>query len=85
MNCGSKLAPPNAAEVHSVLSAHLRALHRFYGEHQGLRVARKHIAWYLKGRPGGTELKKQLMLVESASDQLRLIDHYFGSPQCLAA
>ncbi|MFT5372876.1 MAG: tRNA-dihydrouridine synthase B, partial [Lysobacterales bacterium] len=85
LNKGTMQAPPEAEEVHDVLSAHLRALHQFYGEHQGLRVARKHIAWYLQGRPAGKELKKQLMLVESASEQLHLIDRHFNSPQCMAA
>ncbi len=40
--------PPIASEIkQAVLLEHLQALHQFYGEHQGLRIARKHCAWYL--------------------------------------
>ncbi len=85
LETGSELLPPPAQEVHRVLSEHLSALHRFYGEQQGLRVARKHIGWYLKGRPGGAELRRQLMRVESASGQLQMIDRHFYTPSSLAA
>ena len=82
---GKELAAPDPAEVHRVLSAHLRALHAFYGELQGLRVARKHIGWYLEGRPGGREARRQLMRAETASGQLRLVDLYFEGSDSLAA
>jgi tRNA-dihydrouridine synthase B len=80
LSTGLELAPPTASEVHEVLSSHLKALHLFYGEQQGLRVARKHIGWYLKGRPGGLELRNRLMKVDSANGQLQMIDkHFLGS------
>ena len=43
------LAPPEAPpldEVFQVASQHLTQLHEFYGEYQGVRFARKHLAWY---------------------------------------
>ena len=85
LETGRERAPPTVQEVHTVLHAHLRALHDFYGEHQGLRVARKHIGWYLNGRPGGTALRRSLMQVESAAQQLQLIDSYFSAAYRLAA
>jgi tRNA-dihydrouridine synthase B len=85
LQTGQKRSPPDSQEVHQVLSAHLRALHRFYGEHQGLRVARKHIGWYLRDRPGGGVLRQQLMRVDSAKEQLHMIDRYFHSVDSLAA
>lgn len=36
------------AELTAVVVKHLRALHQFYGEFQGVRIARKHCAWYLQ-------------------------------------
>jgi tRNA-dihydrouridine synthase B len=82
---GKELAAPDPGEVHQVLSAHLRSLHTFYGELQGLRVARKHIGWYLEGRAGGREARRQLMREETASGQLRLVDRYFEDMDSLAA
>ena len=85
LDFGICLQPPSAIEVHRVLSSHLIALHDFYGEYQGLRVARKHIGWYLQDRVGGRELRRQLMRVESAEQQLVLIDQYFNYADSMAA
>ena len=82
---GVELPAPGNEEVHLVLCNHLRALHEFYGEHQGVRVARKHIGWYLKGREGGKELRARLMKVEEADQQLALIDAHFLKEQRDAA
>ena len=34
-----------------MLLGHLDALHAFYGEPPGVRIARKHLGWYAKDRP----------------------------------
>jgi len=82
---GRPAQPPTAAEVHQVMQRHLRALHRFYGERQGVRVARKHIGWYLHGRPGGEALRRQLMGVERPEEQLGLLRAHFLDGEALAA
>ena len=46
----------------------------------GVRIARKHIGWYLQDRPNGKALRKILMTVESASRQLELLQAYFENP-----
>ena len=77
---GRELAPPTTAEVLDVMSTHLRALHEFYGEAQGVRVARKHLGWYLAGRPGGKALRARLVRVDTASEQLRLLREGLAGP-----
>lgn len=44
---GEHLASPSLAERCSVLLEHLQALHDFYGTTMGVRIARKHVGWYL--------------------------------------
>ncbi|MEJ2535161.1 MAG: tRNA dihydrouridine synthase DusB [Gammaproteobacteria bacterium] len=68
---------PGPAEVIEVMERHLSGLYGFYGETQGVRVARKHIGWYLRGRPGGEALRQRLVRVEHAADQLRLLREHF--------
>ena len=34
-----------------LIQQHLSAMHTFYGERAGVRIARKHMAWYLKNMP----------------------------------
>ncbi len=85
LETGEVLPAPSDEEVHDVLTRHLAALHAFYGEPQGVRVARKHIGWYLKGRPGGAELRAKLMRVKTAAAQLEMIDGHFDGRMQQAA
>src|SRR5690606_23453680 len=45
LESGRLSGPPSISEQAAILLAHLRALHDFYGEPQGVRIARKHIGW----------------------------------------
>ena len=47
---GADLAAPTQAEICSILVEHLENLYAFYGEHAGVRIARKHLGWYAKDR-----------------------------------
>jgi tRNA-dihydrouridine synthase B len=78
LSTGEQLPPPPAREVHEVMRRHLTNLHQSYGEHVGVRVARKHIGWYLKGRPDSGPARDQLMRVQSAAEQFDLLDDFFG-------
>lgn len=69
--------PPSIDEVHSTLTEHLRALYAFYGLHLGVRIARKHLSWYCKGRPGAAAFWQIVNRVECADTQLRLVSEYF--------
>ena len=40
------------SEVERILLEHLAALHAFYGDVMGVRIARKHVGWYLATLPG---------------------------------
>src|ERR671913_1054322 len=48
---GEVLPAPTVAVVRATLLEHVQALHAFYGEVAGVRIARKHLAWYAKDRP----------------------------------
>jgi tRNA-dihydrouridine synthase B len=59
-------------------------LHAFYGNLPGLRIARKHIGWYLKSLSAEKQIaarsfRNQLMTIESASSQLELIEQWFAT------
>jgi tRNA-dihydrouridine synthase B len=60
---GELLAEPEPAEVAAILLGHLEHLHAFYGEQAGVRIARKHLGWYLKSveqcGPDGRFLSEQ--------------------------
>jgi tRNA-dihydrouridine synthase B len=77
LRTGSLLDPPDPGEVRDIIVAHLDALHRFYGEARGVRTARKHLGWYLAGRPGGEALRRSFVRLEDAGAQLELVKQYF--------
>lgn len=48
LDTGCVLPPPSLAVVAKTVAEHLSALYRFYGDYLGLRIARKHVKWYLQ-------------------------------------
>ncbi|MCH4563768.1 MULTISPECIES: tRNA dihydrouridine synthase DusB [Halomonas] len=79
---GEHLAPPADEERASVLRAHLAALHDFYGEHLGVRIARKHVGWYLAGDGRLDEADRRALRatfngLECPTAQCRFIDELF--------
>jgi len=42
----------------------------FYGDYLGVRIARKHVGWYLKHFANGERLRTQFNQLDSAQDQI---------------
>jgi len=85
LQTGEILPPPRPEEIHRVMRDHLQRLHALYGEKHGVQVARKHIGWYLKGRPGAEHILYDLVRVQTAQEQFRLLAQHFPDPSKLAA
>ena len=56
---------------------HIRHLYRHYGEKMGVRIARKHIRWYLAAFEGGSALSRQINRIEHAGRVLALLDAFY--------
>jgi tRNA-dihydrouridine synthase B len=63
---------------HTWLISHLKNLYAFYGEHQGVRIARKHINWQLGQKQNYYKVKPLLMQARTATEQLETIEAYFN-------
>ncbi len=74
---GVKLAPPQPEWIRDILLQHLENLYAFYGEFQGVRIARKHIAWYSKTQPGGALFRQRVNTTDSTEKQQALIMDFF--------
>ncbi|MBT8436257.1 MAG: tRNA dihydrouridine synthase DusB [Gammaproteobacteria bacterium] len=57
---------------------HLQNLHVFYGGHQGVQIARKHINWQLGHKKNYYIVKPLLMQAGTAAQQLETIEAYFN-------
>ena len=76
LETGSLLAPPLVAEVSRLLQAHLQEHYALYGEWTGVRSARKHIAWYVKGLPGAEVFRQHMNTLDSAEGQSQALSDY---------
>ena len=74
---GQHATPPSNSEKASVLKWHLENLYDLYGEYSGVRIARKHIAWYCKGKPHAAEFRQRVYRVETAEQQLAHVESFF--------
>lgn len=74
---GEQLPSPTLSEVYSVLSEHVSNVHRFYGEVMGVRIARKHVGWYLAERDPERTFRKTFNALESAQAQLDALEAIF--------
>ena len=74
---GKHSAAPSTSEVSQILIEHLHALYKFYGDYTGVRMARKHIAWYSKGFRGGNLFRQQMNKLERPQQQLEFTKQFF--------
>ncbi len=75
---GRYLAPPTLDELHRVLVGHLQAMHDFYGDPAGVRIARKHVGWYSRSLPGGDALRARINEIDHAAQQIVAVDAFFA-------
>jgi tRNA-dihydrouridine synthase B len=75
---GTRRPPPTVEEMRTLLREHLEELYVFYGEEAGVRVARKHIAWYTAALPGADSLRQNINQVVDAADQLAAVEAFFA-------
>ena len=74
---GEVLPPPATQDVRRWLTAHLHEHYRLYGEHIGVRSARKHIGWAVRTLPGGVDFRDRMNLIDDTRLQLQAVDTYF--------
>jgi len=61
---------PSSHAIRDTLIKQLEGIYELYGEQRGVRIARKHIAWYCK----------RVYHVESAKEQTLMIQQFFENP-----
>jgi len=78
LRTGEYLPAPQLDEVERILLEHLAALHAFYGDVMGVRIARKHVGWYLATRPGGKEFRSRFNALEETQAQCANVRAFFS-------
>ncbi|MGM0658106.1 MAG: tRNA dihydrouridine synthase DusB [Pseudomonadota bacterium] len=77
LETGELLPEKPPAEAAAILVEHLEALHAFYGPERGVRIARKHLGWYVKAHPGREVFVQQVNRLDDAPAQIARTRAYF--------
>lgn len=80
LNYAQPPAPVTTGEFLHTLLHHLEGIYTLYGQEAGVRIARKHFAWYLitLSPAGASEYRKQFNQVQTTQEQQQIAQNLFG-------
>ena len=64
---------PEGAALSDLVGGHYEDMLSFYGTRLGMKVARKHLAWYVEAAGGAAVLRKRLVTSTEPNEVLRLL------------
>jgi tRNA-dihydrouridine synthase B len=73
LDTGVTPAAPDFFQQRDVLLRHTTQLHQFYGDFMGVRIARKHVSWYLGARADALEQRRLFNRLAHPQEQLHFI------------
>ena len=77
LETGEHLPAPEVAQAKRWLIEHLHDHYSLYGELTGVRSARKHIGWAVRGLPGGEDFRSAMNRLESSGEQVSALSDWF--------
>lgn len=66
--------PPPRTEIKSVMIEHYDMLLSHYGTHQGMKIARKHIGWYVQDWDNADDIRRQINTENDASKIIKVLE-----------
>lgn len=78
-------APPSRADMQVLVREHYDAILDHYGEHAGVRVARKHLSWYCVGGHGAASFRAEINKITDPDEVRAAIDGFFSADDTLEA
>jgi tRNA-dihydrouridine synthase B len=77
LKTGERLAEPGLARQKSIILTHYRAILDQFGAFAGVRLARKHLAWYSRGLPGSAEFRARMNRLPDADLVFAALDAFY--------
>lgn len=74
---GTIIERPTDEEIYEVILKHIKYLRELKGDHLAMLEMRGQVAYYLKGLPHSTSMKKALFTTKSIDETLELVNKYF--------
>jgi tRNA-dihydrouridine synthase B len=74
---GQKLPDPSVEEQYHLIVEHYAAMMGHYGSDVGVRCARKHLGWYVRGLPGSAEFRNSINRVDDAAQVVDELTRFY--------
>lgn len=74
LNEGKVIEKPSKDDIKQTMLRHLDMLVEYSGEKKGLLEMRKHLAWYIKGMPNSSEMRREIFKIEDLKELVRKIE-----------
>ena len=79
LRTGEHRLPPLTGQVRQWMLEHLEDHYGLYGEFAGVRTARKHIGWAVRGLPGGEAFRDHMNRLDTCAEQVRAVTDFFDA------
>lgn len=83
LETGKEMAEPRIEEQGNIALRHIRGLYDFYGEFKGVRIARKHIKWYLSRLPSSQSVSSRINKCDTAKAQIEALEAFYATQPVL--
>jgi len=77
LKTGERLPDPPLAVQRDIVLAHYEAMMTHYGVETGVRLARKHIGWYVKGLRGASEFRAAVNTTATADVVKGMVENFY--------
>ncbi len=73
---GVEYKRPDNRQIIAAAMEHLEKAMEYFGEDVAVREMRKHLGWYLKGMPGGSQIKNEVNMCNEKNEVKKLLFEY---------
>jgi tRNA-dihydrouridine synthase B len=77
LETGERLSDPPLSTRLAIILEHYDAILTLYGTYTGVRMARKHLAWYSKGLRGAAEYRSRINKAENPDDVRSMVNEFY--------
>ena len=78
LQTGERIPEPDLAAQKRILLSHYDGMLTHFGAYAGLRLARKHLAWYSRGLPGSADFRAAIMGLPEVAPVLEAIERFYA-------
>jgi tRNA-dihydrouridine synthase B len=77
LQTGARIADPSIDTQYHLIIEHYRAMLEHYSVEVGVRCARKHLGWYVRGLPGSAEFRNMINRIDDAEQVIGELTRFY--------